>query len=421
MDTPGAMTANLFRREVIEAQAERNVFGTTLVLPPALSTYVLLASCLAAAILILLFFGRYSPKDTVRGYIATTEADVRVFAHSEGTVEAVLVSDGERVDAGQPLLRLGTSRVAARPAGTSEAILAALAAEQQSLAAGIDSTRAAFAARRTAYTGELRALEQRLALLGKQRRSSLEAAGIAERALQRLTRIVPADFVSGRELDDARMKLAEAVLRLRAIELDSDEVRAAIRRNEASLAEHPHLLEREIAAKEAERQQLAARIAEARAVSEQIVSAPAAGIVTGLLVRKGQTVSTNRPLLSLVPARGRFYAELLVPTRSIGFVRAGAAVKIRYDAFPHQKYGVFDGVVDYVARTTTLPGDKAFPMPVAEAVYLARVSVLAQAVPAGRNEQPLVPGMTLTADIERDRRRLIEWLFDPLISAGRRL
>jgi membrane fusion protein len=96
-------------------------------------------------------------------------------------------------------------------------------------------------------------------------------------------------------------------------------------------------------------------------------------------------------------------------------------VQIRYDAFPYQKYGVFDGEVEYVARTTTLPGDKSFPLPVTEAVYLARVSGLSQSVAGGRAQQSLQPGMTLTADIRRDRRRIVEWLFEPLISAGQRL
>lgn len=415
------MTGNLFRSEVIEAQSERNVFGTTLVLPPGLSVYVVFACCLALAVLALLFFGQYSPKDTVRGYIAATEADVKVFAHSGGTIEEIFVSDGDRVAAGQPLLRLGTSRRAAQSPGTSEAILAALRAEQRSLAAEIDSIREAFAARKAAYHDEQRLLERRLALLGEQRDTQLEAVEIAERALGRLARIEPATFVSAGDVDSARARLVEARLRLSAVELDSDEVRTAMRRNAAALSEHPHLLRRRTAEKEAEHQRLAARIAGALAVSAQTVTAPSAGIVTGLLVRGGQTVSASRPLLSLVPAEGQFYAELLIPTRSIGVIRPGARVLVRYDAFPHQKFGVYDGVVEYVARTTTLPGDKSFPLPVTEAVYLARVSGLRQSVPDARAGQPLQSGMTLTADIQRDRRRIIEWLFEPLISAGRRL
>lgn len=415
------MTASLFRSEVIEAQSERNVFATTLPLPPGFSAYAAFVCCLAIGLLAVLFFGRYSPKDTVRGYVATTEADVKVFAQSDGTIAEVLVSDGDRVADGQPLLRLGTSRRAALPPGTSESILAALRAEQRSLSEELDGIRHAFAARQAAYEGEQRALERRLALLEQQRETLLEAVRIAERGVERLARIEPSAFVSERDLDGASAALVEARLRLRAVELDADDVRTAMQRNAAALAEHPHLARSRLAEKEAEYQRLAARLAEALAAREQTVVAPSAGVVTGLLVRPGQTVSASRPLLSLVPEEAEFYAELLVPTRSVGFVRPGARVQVRYDAFPYQKFGVHDGVVEHVARTTTLPGDKTFPLPVSEAVYLARVSGLGQSAPSGHAGQPLQPGMTLTADIRRDERRIIEWLFDPLISAGRRL
>lgn len=415
------MTTNLFRSEAVEAQSERNVFGTTLVLPPGFSAYVMLVVALALAILALLFYGHYSPKDTVRGYIRTTEADVKVFAQSDGTIEEILVADGDRVVAGQRLMLLGTSRHAARPPGTSESIVLALRAEQQSIASEIAGTREAFAAKKAAYEEELQSLRRRLELVAKQRETLLESAGIAEREVERLARIRPSDLVSDSDVDRARAVLVEARLRLRRVEIESDDVRANMRRNSAALSEHPHLVRSRIAEKEAQLRRLAARIAAAQAVTEQAVVAPSAGIVSGLLVRKGQTVTADRPLLSLVPAEGEFYAELLIPTRTIGFIRPGAPVKLRYDAFPYQKFGVFDGVVDYVARTTTMPGDKPFPLPVTEAVYLARVSGIGQSVPGARARLPLQSGMTLTADIERDRRRVIEWLFDPLISAGRRL
>ena len=102
-----------------------------------------------------------------------------------------------------------------------------------------------------------------------------------------------------------------------------------------------------------------------------------------------------------------------MPTRSIAFVRSGAPVKIRYDAFPYQKFGTFNGVVDHVSRTTVLPSDKRFRITVTEPMYLARVRI--------SDQQSLQSGMTVTADILRDERRLIQWIFDPLISATKKL
>lgn len=415
------MTSDLFRKEVIEAQSERNVTGTTLVVPLSFSVYAMLVSVLATAILALLFFGEYSPKDTVRGYITTTEGNFQVYAQSDGTIGEVLVNDGDWVQSGQELLRLSTSRGIAQSAETRDSIMAALHAEQDSLSDEIESITESFSVKKSAYEDDIRSLEGRLALLETQKVTLLQAVDIAKREIERFEGMGSSGYVSSKEMDAAQSALVEINLRLRALELDSDDVRSAIRKNQAALLEHPHLLSGRIAEKQSEYQRLTARVAEGLGVSQQTVVAPTDGVVTGLLVRGGQTISANSPLLSLVPQEGTFYAELLVPTRTIGFVQSGAAVKIRYDAFPYQKYGTFDGVIEHIARTTTLPGDKSFPLPVSDAVYLARVTVLQQSIAAYEDTQPLQPGMTLTADVLRDKRRLIEWVFDPLISAKQRL
>ena len=415
------MSSGLFRKQAVEARSQHGVSSATLVVPLSVTASTIFISALAASILALLVFGQYAPKDSVRGYITTTESNVRVFAQSDGTIEEMLVQDGDWVESGQSLLRLGTSRGVAQSSKTRESIMAALRAEQDSLVAEIESIQESFAVKKTAYEEELQSLEGRLKLLSDQKATLLQAAEIAGREVERLVEMDSPGFISVKDIDDARAALLEVNLRLKAVEIDSDDVRTVIRTNEAALSELPHIESSRVAEKESEYQRLTARIAEGLAVSEQTVVAPSPGIVTGLLVRTGQTISANSPLLSLVPRDGTFYAELLIPTRSIGFIRSGAPVKIRYDAYPYQKYGTYDGVVDYVSRTTTLPGDKSFPMLVPEAVYIARITVLQQTINAHAEEQSLQSGMTLTADIHRDKRRIIEWVFDPLISAKQRL
>jgi membrane fusion protein len=59
--------------------------------------------------------------------------------------------------------------------------------------------------------------------------------------------------------------------------------------------------------------------------------------------------------------------------------------------------------------------------PAAEPLYRITVSLDRQAVQAYGQAQPLVPGMRLDADVLLDRRRLIEWLFEPLLSVTGRV
>ncbi|MFU4290499.1 HlyD family secretion protein, partial [Pseudomonas aeruginosa] len=63
-------------------------------------------------------------------------------------------------------------------------------------------------------------------------------------------------------------------------------------------------------------------------------------------------VDSSRPLLSIVPADTPLQAELYAPSKSIGFIRPGDAVLIRYQAYPYQKFGQYHGKVQSISRAS---------------------------------------------------------------------
>jgi len=415
------MSSDLFRREAIDAMTERDISGATLVVPVGLRAYAAFILALAASVVGLLVFGHYTPKDTVKGYLTTTEANVQVFSQSSGTVVDVLVRDGETVSKGQALMRLSTSRVAQQSEDVRQSIIDAMRKEQAALLEEIQSIRDASNIRMEGYKSEVSSSTNRVALLEQQRATLASSAEIAKRDIARLEEMQSSSYVSESDLDAARGRYAEFEVRLGAIELDIDAAKMSLSKAETALAETPLITATRLAEKQSEYQRLSVRISEGLAASEQTVVAPSDGIVSGLLVRSGQTVASTTPLLSLVPRSATYYAELLIPTKTVGFIREGADVTIRYDAYPYQKFGTYTGEVEYVSRTTTLPSDKPFPMPVAESVYLARVAVFEQSITGADRQLPLQAGMTLAADVQRDSRRILDWVFDPLVRARQRL
>lgn len=129
-------------------------------------------------------------------------------------------------------------------------------------------------------------------------------------------------------------------------------------------------------------------------------------------------------------------AQLFAPSSAVGFLRPAQAVQLRYQAFPYQKFGHHPGQVLQVSRTplqaaelASLPlSAGAFPgasadgaAPAAEPLYRITVALDEQTVQAYGVAQPLVAGMQLEADVLLDRRRLIEWIFEPLLSVTGRL
>jgi len=132
---------------------------------------------------------------------------------------------------------------------------------------------------------------------------------------------------------------------------------------------------------------------------------------------------STAPLLSIVPAGSKLAAELFSPSRAIGFVRPGQEVLLRYAAFPYQKFGTYRGKVAVISRSAVSPSELSPQLAgltslfgANEPVYRIKVTPASQTAIAHGEPVPLQPGMQLEADVLIERRRLIEWVLDPLFT-----
>lgn len=155
-----------------------------------------------------------------------------------------------------------------------------------------------------------------------------------------------------------------------------------------------------------------------------VLRAPQSGMVSSVLIQPGQAVAAGQSLLAVMPRGSLLQAQLLVPSSAIGFVHIGTPVVLHYQAFPYEKFGVQHGTVSNISSSaltpteiTTLLGEK----PPAESLYRVEVRLAAQSIQAYGVPASLKPGMTLDADLLLDRRRMIEWIFEPLYGMGHRL
>jgi membrane fusion protein len=152
------------------------------------------------------------------------------------------------------------------------------------------------------------------------------------------------------------------------------------------------------------------------------IVAPTAGTVATVLVEPGQMVVPGMPLATIIPERSRLEVHLFAPSRSIGFVRPGQEILVRYLAYPHQKFGSHRARVLAVARNPMAAGELGFVPPDGsrEPLYRIKAALDSQSVLAYGRPEELRAGMQVEADILLDRRRLIEWIFEPLLGlAGR--
>ncbi len=148
-----------------------------------------------------------------------------------------------------------------------------------------------------------------------------------------------------------------------------------------------------------------------------------AGTVSAMLASPGEAVTANEPVTSITPTGAKLIAQLLVPSAAIGFIHPGSRLKLHYDAFPYQEFGQADGTVTSISASALTPSEVAglAEQHTDEPLYDVNVALDQQDIKLYGNAQPLKAGLKLEASITLDRRRLIQWVFEPLYDVGKSL
>lgn len=408
----------LFRQEAIEFQQHGQQWGQVVLLqslPTRLMVWFIAAA--AAAIIAFLFLAQYARKETVTGYLTPAAGTARIFVPQQGTVAAVHVEQGQRVGEGQPLLSVTTSRIAANGEDVDATVLAALARQQDQLTRQIAAEERRTESERDRLAAQIQGLETELGHIVAQIANQRERIRVVERLVAAAAQLAPRGLVS--ELDQRRRE--EALLeqrqslnvlnqQLAARQSQLTEMRYTLEQLPTVMAEKIQLLRNELSAAEQ-------RIAEVEGRRAYVIRAPIAGRVSSLQASVGQVADPQRLQLQIVPAAGELQAELFVPARAIGFVEVGQDVRILYDAFPYQHFGTYRGRIVRLSQTILTGADVSTPVALREPAYKAIVALERLDIDAYGKRVPLQPDMLLKADIILERRTLVEWILNPLLSA----
>ncbi len=422
---PGAIVmSSLFRHEVLENRQRDWLGSIQLTRPLSLGLLMGVALLCAALVLAWLVLGEYTRKARVSGYLAPDKGVLRLVAPQAGTVLTSHVAEGRSVRAGDVLYVLSVEQ--ATLAGDSSAVVNSLAARERSLQGESAEQIELERERLAGVDRQLEAMRRELAQMDAEAELQTQRLALALQAEKRLEALRDQNFISAAQVQAK----SEEVLGLRAQMQAAQRQRAGhLREIEALQARRREIplqararrgeLDRDLA-------ELAQQAAENEARRRIVVRAPQDGTVTGVLALPGQAVTSASALASLLPADARLQAHLYAPSSAVGFLRADQPVLLRYQAFPHQKFGLQSGHVVQVSRAplrasevaalTQLPGGGSG----SESLYRITVALDRQTVDAYGQPQALVPGMQLDADVLLDRRRLIEWIFEPVLGiAGR--
>lgn len=411
----------LFRPEAVEAQRQM-VLGPVQVLRP-LSLSLLTAGVVLAlaAVGSFLWFAEYTRKASTVGVLVPDRGLIRLVPATAGTVLQRHVHEGQAVAAGQVLFVLAQERAFLED-GAQAQVQRSLQARRRSLEESARQQQQLLKAQGGGLARRLLAVEAEVAQLDSEAALQAQRLALARQSQARLESLQAQQFISAAQVQTQQ----EEVLGLQAAVQSLARQRAALQREQAELEAERQALPAFLAgaAGEIERDLslLEREAAEFDGLRQTVVRAPQAGTIAAVLAEPGQSVGPGSALASLVPEGAQLQAHLYAPSSAVGFVRAQQAVRLRFEAFPYQKYGHWSGQVLQVSRVPLAANELAglaLPASAGSGEPMFRITVaLGEAPGAGAERlgpEALVAGMRLQADVQLERRRLVEWLFEPVL------
>jgi membrane fusion protein len=415
------MASKLFRQEAIDAQREKLLGEVSLARPVPLWIFTVVAVAFALGLVAFSVWGEYARRERVDGFLALDSGAARLLAPESGLVAELLAQEGDEVQAGQPLVRLSFERGTASGATSGELVQKEIAERLLVLQREQQQARLLGAQQAEILRRKTDDLQRELAQFDVEIRAQQSRLASARNEFQRAEELFRDKFYSESKLIEFRNNVLDQQVKLENVRRE----RASVERELSSAKAELPTIELKVQAQLDQIRRQASELQQGRvqeeAKRENVIRAPVAGVLTNVAATRGEAVAADAPLAMVVPKGSGLHAQLLVPTRAIGFVQPGQEVVLRYDAFPFQRFGQYRGKVERVSRTVWSPGEKVGQVTVKEPVYRVDVRLDAQHVLAGEQKLALRPGMSVNADILQEKRKVWEWVFEPVLSLKERM
>ncbi|GJJ00743.1 bacteriocin secretion protein [Duganella rhizosphaerae] len=417
----------LYRTEALNAR-QIKWLGDIILIRPVAFTFLCFLTCLCALIVLLfLFFGTYTKRSTVTGQLVPDLGLVKIYVPQFGIVVKKNVVEGQVIKQGDVLYVLSSERRSDTQGGVQETISSQVSTRRDSLRNALEKTRRLNEDERIATVKRIDGLDSEIAKIGNQIEGQASRVKLAEEAVVRMRDLEAQRFISKEQLQQRQADLLDQRARLQSLERDRISVRRDLASQRSDLASMPLRHENVLAQIERDIISLGQELTESEAKRRLEITAPESGVATAVMAEVGQTVDGGKPLVSIVPMGATMQAYLYAPSRAIGFVRPGDKVLMRYQAYPYQKFGQAQGTVAYAAKVALSSSDlfgmsgSSGQASGSEPLYRVTVSLSEQTIKAYGRPQLLQAGMTLEADILQEKRRLYEWVLEPLYSLSGKL
>ena len=369
---------------------------------------------------------------SARGRLEPKGNTIAIDSPVAGTVTAIEVEEGQQVKAGSVLIELD-SQIANAELQEARAKLNGLKGRlnnfqlvknqlQTNLKVQQQQNQATVAEQQ-----ELIEQIQQKIKLDREQISSVEQLLTKDRSLVQLYRQLEREgVVSGVQLDDAERRMIENTQALKQAQSDKEQQQVELNKQQSATDKIVYQGDRAIIEAERELKQVQSQIIDTNSEIVQTkkrisslqhrsqqnsIEAPFDGTVFQLSIKHpGAVVQASQNLAQIAPKDTPLILKAQMPTSQSGFLQKGMPVKVKFDAYPFQDYGIVEGYVSWISPDSKILQQEQISQ---QAEIFELEIVLDTCIQTKNKCIDLTPGQTATAEVIVRQRRLIDFVLDP--------
>jgi HlyD family secretion protein len=145
-------------------------------------------------------------------------------------------------------------------------------------------------------------------------------------------------------------------------------------------------------------------------LEQRTVRSPINGVIFELPIKKpGAVVQPGEMIAQVAPKNAIFILKAQMPIQNSGFLRVGMPVKIKFDAYPFQDYGIVPGEVRWISPDSKRQQSGSNNVETFE----LDIALKRPYIDAGSKHISLKPGQTATAEVVIRQKSVIDYMLDP--------
>lgn len=351
-----------------------------------------------------------------------------------GIVDEILVREGQVVNAGDVLVRIGNTEFSASLAEKQskrmllEAEVARLEAEvagnepifSENVSASVQLAQLAIhkakrAERESALSVLKRQLEQKeqeYKSLVTTRDQKARAYDLSKKELKLTRPLLKDGAVSEVEVLRLERQVNDMLGEKESAAIDVTRAKSAVEESKQRFEEASAKIEGEMLAELSEKKDTLARLGEnlksdVDKVDRTAVKSPVKATVKRVLVNTvGGVVKPGMDLVELVPLEDSLLVEAQIRPKDIAFLRPDQPAQVKITAYDFSIYGGLDATLEHIGVDTVTNED-------GEAFYLIRVRTNQNYLELGTRQLPIIPGMVAQVDILTGKKTVLDYLLKP--------